>query len=175
MRKTAFVKRVWKAFLLSSPTRNLDAIIGHPDYSAATISNDACLLKMKVCHCFLLMLQLIYWHIDILEFSRYNDILVYFRNPLSGQNLSSLLPCQRSCRLDVCCWNWNQCFSKTQTAPKNDHYVFWQFPWMQDTAAGSMVTVTGWGTTSEGALGLPNVLHKVRSNILHKVRTNVLG
>merc|ERR1712198_688915 len=32
---------------------------------------------------------------------------------------------------------------------------------MQDTAAGSMVTVTGWGTTSEGALGLPNVLHKV--------------
>merc|ERR1712018_951278 len=57
--------------------RNLDAIIGHPDYSAATISNDACLLKMK------------------------------------------------------------------------------------DTAAGSMVTVTGWGTTSEGALGLPNVLHKV--------------
>merc|ERR1712227_456443 len=27
--------------------RNLDAIIGHPDYSAATISNDACLLKMK--------------------------------------------------------------------------------------------------------------------------------
>ena len=24
-----------------------------------------------------------------------------------------------------------------------------------------MVTVTGWGTTSEGALGLPNVLHKV--------------
>merc|ERR1712133_19177 len=32
---------------------------------------------------------------------------------------------------------------------------------MQDTAAGSIVTVTGWGTASEGALGLPNVLHKV--------------
>ena len=31
----------------------------------------------------------------------------------------------------------------------------------QDTAGGSMVTVTGWGTTSEGGLGLPNVLHKV--------------
>merc|ERR1711971_1052166 len=27
--------------------------------------------------------------------------------------------------------------------------------------AGSMATVTGWGTTSEGGLGLPNVLHKV--------------
>ena len=160
MRKTAFVKRVWKAFLLSSPTRNLDAIIGHPDYSAATISNDACLLKMKVCHSLFLALQL---------------ILEYFRSLLSGQNLSSLLPCQRSCRLDVHCWNRNRCFSKTQNAPKNDHYVFWQFLWMQDTAAGSMVTVTGWGTTSEGALGLPNVLHKVRSNILHKVRTNVLG
>ena len=24
-----------------------------------------------------------------------------------------------------------------------------------------MATVTGWGTLSEGALGLPNVLHKV--------------
>jgi len=32
---------------------------------------------------------------------------------------------------------------------------------MQDTAAGSMVTVTGWGTLNEGGLGLPNVLHKV--------------
>ena len=31
----------------------------------------------------------------------------------------------------------------------------------QETAAGSMATVTGWGTLSEGALGLPNVLHKV--------------
>merc|ERR1712133_245961 len=32
---------------------------------------------------------------------------------------------------------------------------------MQDKAAGSMVSVTGWGTSTEGALGLPNVLHKV--------------
>ena len=40
--------------------QNLDAIIGHPDYSAATISNDACLLKMKVC--FLLVLPLILVH-----------------------------------------------------------------------------------------------------------------
>jgi len=76
--------------------RNLDAIIGHPDYSAATISNDACLLKMK----------------EPFEWTE-------FVQPIA-------LP-----------------------AP------------MQDTAAGSMVTVTGWGTTSEGALGLPNVLHKV--------------
>ena len=45
---------------------------------------------------------------------------------------------------------------------------------MQDTAAGSMVTVTGWGTTSEGALGLPNVLHKVRIDIFHKVRSYIL-
>jgi len=77
-------------------TRNLDAIIGHPDYSAATITNDACLLKLK----------------EPFEWTE-------FIQPIA-------LP-----------------------AP------------MQDTAAGSMVTVTGWGTTSEGALGLPNVLHKV--------------
>jgi len=76
--------------------RNLDAIIGHPDYSAATISNDACLLKMK----------------EPFEWTE-------FVQPIA-------LPAV-----------------------------------MQDTAAGSMVTVTGWGTTSEGALGLPNVLHKV--------------
>merc|ERR1712112_587539 len=76
--------------------RNLDAIIGHPDYSAATISNDACLLKMK----------------EPFEWTE-------FVQPIA-------LPAV-----------------------------------MQDTAAGSMVTVTGLGTTSEGALGLPNVLHKV--------------
>merc|ERR1739838_1041609 len=76
--------------------RNLDAIIGHPDYSAATISNDACLLKMK----------------EPFEWTE-------FIQPIA-------LP-----------------------AP------------MQDTAGGSMATVTGWGTTSEGGLGLPNVLHKV--------------
>ena len=63
MRKTAFVKGK-KNILLCSFTRNLDAIIGHPDYSAATISNDACLLKMKVCHCSLLVLQLIYRYIS---------------------------------------------------------------------------------------------------------------
>jgi len=77
-------------------TRNIDHIIGHPDYSAATITNDACLLKLK----------------EPFEWTE-------FIQPIA-------LP-----------------------AP------------MQDTAAGSMVTVTGWGTTSEGALGLPNVLHKV--------------
>jgi len=77
-------------------TRNIDPIIGHPDYSAATITNDACLLKLK----------------EPFEWTE-------FIQPIA-------LP-----------------------AP------------MQDTAAGSMVTVTGWGTTSEGALGLPNVLHKV--------------
>lgn len=43
------------------------------------------------------------------------DVSVYFRSLLSGQNLSSLLPCQRLCRLDVHCWNRNRCFSKTQT------------------------------------------------------------
>merc|ERR1711931_613067 len=32
---------------------------------------------------------------------------------------------------------------------------------MQQTAEGTMITVTGWGTLSEGAFGLPNVLHKV--------------
>jgi len=32
---------------------------------------------------------------------------------------------------------------------------------MQQTEAGTMVTVTGWGTLSEGAFNLPNVLHKV--------------
>jgi len=77
-------------------TRNLDAIIGHPDYSSATISNDACLLKLK----------------EPFEWTE-------FIQPIA-------LP-----------------------AP------------MQDTAAGSMVTVTGWGTLNEGGLGLPNVLHKV--------------
>merc|ERR1711970_9171 len=76
--------------------RNLDAIIGHPDYSSATISNDACLLKLK----------------EPFEWTE-------FIQPIA-------LP-----------------------AP------------MQDTAAGSMVTVTGWGTLNEGGLGLPNVLHKV--------------
>jgi len=77
-------------------TRNIDQIIGHPDYSSATISNDACLLKLK----------------EPFEWTE-------FIQPIA-------LP-----------------------AP------------MQDTAGGSMVTVTGWGTTSEGGLGLPNVLHKV--------------
>merc|ERR1712172_100957 len=72
------------------------AIIGHPDYSSATISNDACLLKLK----------------EPFEWTE-------FIQPIA-------LP-----------------------AP------------MQDTAGGSMATVTGWGTTSEGGLGLPNVLHKV--------------
>merc|ERR1712112_682761 len=76
--------------------RNLDAIIGHPDYSAATISNDACLLKMK-------------------EPFEWTEFVKPIALPAAGQ----------------------------------------------DTAAGSMVTGTGWGTTSEGALGLPNVLHKV--------------
>jgi len=32
---------------------------------------------------------------------------------------------------------------------------------LQETEEGSMVTITGWGTTSEGGLNLPNVLHKV--------------
>merc|ERR1719361_1763541 len=77
-------------------TRNIDHIIGHPDYSAATITNDACLLKLK----------------EPFEWTE-------FIQPIA-------LP-----------------------AP------------MQDTAAGSMVTVTGWGTLNEGGLGLPNVLHKV--------------
>lgn len=31
----------------------------------------------------------------------------------------------------------------------------------QETPAGTPCTVTGWGTTSEGGFGLPNVLHKV--------------
>jgi len=77
-------------------TRNIEHIIGHPDYSSATISNDACLLKLK----------------EPFEWTE-------FVQPIA-------LP-----------------------AP------------MQDTAAGSMVTVTGWGTLNEGGLGLPNVLHKV--------------
>jgi len=77
-------------------TRNIEHIIGHPDYSSATISNDACLLKLK----------------EPFEWTE-------FIQPIA-------LP-----------------------AP------------MQETAAGTMVTVTGWGTLSEGALGLPNVLHKV--------------
>merc|ERR1712037_450321 len=77
-------------------TRNLEHIIGPPDYSSATISNDACLLKLK----------------EPFEWTE-------FIQPIA-------LP-----------------------AP------------MQETAAGSMATVTGWGTLSEGTLGLPNVLHKV--------------
>merc|ERR1711971_1255358 len=72
------------------------AIIGHPDYSSATISNDACLLKLK-------------------EPFEWTELI----QPIA-------LP-----------------------AP------------MQDTAGGSMATVTGCGTPSEGGLGLPNVLHKV--------------
>jgi len=77
-------------------TRNLDQIISHPNYASATITNDACLLKLK----------------EPFEWTE-------FIQPIA------------------------------MPAP------------MQDTAAGSMATVTGWGTTSEGALGLPNVLHKV--------------
>merc|ERR1712071_556690 len=32
---------------------------------------------------------------------------------------------------------------------------------LQQTDAGVLATITGWGTLSEGAFGLPNVLHKV--------------
>jgi len=32
---------------------------------------------------------------------------------------------------------------------------------LQQTPAGTIATITGWGTLSEGAFGLPNVLHKV--------------
>ena len=47
----------------------------------------------------------------------------------------------------------------------------------QDTAGGSMVTVTGWGTTSEGGLGLPNVLHKVTFfiGVVEKTQKDTLG
>jgi len=76
--------------------RNLDHIISHPDYSSATISNDACLLKLK----------------ESLEFTEFVQPIAL---PAAGQ----------------------------------------------DTPAGTDCIVTGWGTLSEGALGLPNVLHKV--------------
>ena len=40
-----------------------------------------------------------------------------------------------------------------------------------------MVTVTGWGTTSEGGLGLPNVLHKVTFfiGVVEKTQKDTLG
>jgi len=76
--------------------RAVAEIIGHPDYDHSTITNDACLLRMK----------------DPFEWTDYVQ-------PIA-------LP-----------------------AP------------MQDTEEGTLVTVTGWGTTNEGGLLLPNVLHKV--------------
>ena len=38
-----------------------------------------------------------------------------------------------------------------------------------------MATVTGWGTLSEGALGLPNVLHKVAFENVMIVRYDPLS
>lgn len=76
--------------------RKVSKIIGHPHYESATITNDACLLKLA----------------EPLEWTE-------FVQPIA-------LP-----------------------AP------------MQETPAGTMCTVTGWGTLSEGGFGLPNVLHKV--------------
>ena len=123
--------------------RNIDHIIGHPDYSAATITNDACLLKLKVDFGWLLNLC--------------NINLEPFRSHLNGQSSSNPSLCQPQCR-------WYLLSCKAFSATNENRYIADYKTLIstdQDTAAGSMVTVTGWGTTSEGALGLPNVLHKV--------------
>jgi len=76
--------------------RNLEQVISHPAYASSTISNDACLLKLK--------------------------------EP----------------------FEWTE-FVKPIALPEP----------LQETAAGTEITVTGWGTLSEGGFNLPNVLHKV--------------
>jgi len=76
--------------------RNIDHIISHPNYSASTITNDACMLKLK----------------ESLEWTEFVKPIAL---PAAGQ----------------------------------------------ETPAGTECIVTGWGTLSEGAFGLPNVLHKV--------------
>jgi len=76
--------------------RDLDKIIGHPDYDSNQLTNDICLLKLK----------------SPLE-------MTDFIQPIA-------LP-----------------------AP------------MSETEAGTIATVTGWGTTNEGGISLPNTLHKV--------------
>ena len=80
-----------------------------------------------------------------------------FRSHLNGQSSSNPSLCQPQCR-------WYLLSCKPFSATNENRYIADYKTLIstdQDTAAGSMVTVTGWGTTSEGALGLPNVLHKV--------------
>jgi len=76
--------------------RDLEKIIGHPDYDSNQLTNDICLLKLT--------------------------------KPLE----------------------WTE-FVQPAKMPAA----------LQETDAGTMATVTGWGTLSEGGFSLPNVLHKV--------------
>merc|ERR1719276_55588 len=76
--------------------RDLEMIIGHPDYDSRELTNDICLLKLK--------------------------------EPLE----------------------WTE-FVQPAALPEP----------LAEVDGGVMATVTGWGTTSEGGLALPNILHKV--------------
>jgi len=76
--------------------RDIDKIIGHPDYDSRDLTNDICMLKLS--------------------------------KPLE----------------------WTD-FVQPIALPEA----------MQETEANTDAIVTGWGTTSEGGLALPNVLHKV--------------
>jgi len=87
--------------------RDVANIISHPDYDASTITNDACLLKLK--------------------------------KP----------------------WEWTDAIQPIPLPAQG-----------QDTEEGSAVTVTGWGSLSEGGLILPNLLHKVSVPVVGDVACN---
>jgi len=42
----------------------------------------------------------------------------------------------------------------------------------EETAAGSLITVTGWGSLSEGGVTLPNILHKVSVPVVADAKCN---
>merc|ERR1712121_570875 len=89
-------------------TRNLQKIIGHPNYDSNTISNDICLLHLQ-------------------ESLIFNDWIQPIPLPTQGQEYE----------------------------------------------AGTECTVTGWGTTSEGGIFLPNKLHKVNVPVVSDDDCNV--